>query len=184
MNDTTRKIAELNDLCRTAMGVAGQAVQIAGISALPFADQSAIREKVETFDGFTPDYHVEHSRIRRGKAARISCDFCPHVGPRLLDVTSLIASRCMIRAGETGAASIHEDEAVVLVIRVSVVVVFQLEVTFLKLHPIRRERTIVGHFVDALAIPVHSRKSWLDLHVYSAQRKAPYFRALDFVQNS
>jgi len=56
MSDTTtRKIAELNDLCRTAMGVAGRVFQTAGINALPFADQSAIRERVETFDAFTPD---------------------------------------------------------------------------------------------------------------------------------
>ena len=56
MNDTTTsKIAELNDLCRKAMGVAGKLFQTAGISALPLADQSAIREKVETFDSFTPD---------------------------------------------------------------------------------------------------------------------------------
>jgi hypothetical protein len=52
---TTSKIAELNDLCRTAMGVAGRLFQTAGISALSLADQSAIREKVETFNTFTPD---------------------------------------------------------------------------------------------------------------------------------
>jgi hypothetical protein len=52
---TTSKIAELNDLCRTAMGVAGRLFQTAGICALPLADQSAVREKVETFDAFTPD---------------------------------------------------------------------------------------------------------------------------------
>jgi hypothetical protein len=58
MNDsssTTQKIAKLNDLCRTAMGVAGRLFQTAGINTLPLADQSAIREKVETFDAFTPD---------------------------------------------------------------------------------------------------------------------------------
>ena len=56
MNDTTtKKIAELNDLCRKAMGVAGKVFQTAGICALPLADQSAIREKVETFDAFNPD---------------------------------------------------------------------------------------------------------------------------------
>lgn len=54
-NDTTTaKIAALNDLCRTAMGVAGRLYQTEGISALPVADQSAIREKVETFTTFTP----------------------------------------------------------------------------------------------------------------------------------
>jgi hypothetical protein len=63
MSDTTtRKIAELNDLCRTAMGVAGRLVQTAGINALPLFDQSAIREKVETFNAFTPDNRQRPSR--------------------------------------------------------------------------------------------------------------------------
>jgi hypothetical protein len=62
MNDTTTKIAELNDLCRTAMGVAGRVFKTQGISALPPEEQSAIFEKVETFDAFTPDNdpHREH----------------------------------------------------------------------------------------------------------------------------
>jgi hypothetical protein len=54
-NITIRRIAELNDLCRKAPGVAGQPFQTSGIDALPSGDQSAIREKVETFDAFTPD---------------------------------------------------------------------------------------------------------------------------------
>jgi hypothetical protein len=53
--DTTSKIAVLNDLCRRAMGIAGRTVQTTGITSLPLKDQSAIREKVETFDAFTPD---------------------------------------------------------------------------------------------------------------------------------
>lgn len=59
---TTAKISFLNDMCRRAMGVAGRLVQTSGISALPPKDQSAIREKVETFDTFTPDNdpHGEH----------------------------------------------------------------------------------------------------------------------------
>jgi hypothetical protein len=62
VSPTTKRIAELNDLCRTAMGVAGKLFQTAGINALPPADQSRIREKVETFDRFTPDSdpHGEH----------------------------------------------------------------------------------------------------------------------------
>ena len=52
---STATIAELNDLCRKAMGVAGRLVQTSGITALPQQDQSAIREKVETFDAFTSD---------------------------------------------------------------------------------------------------------------------------------
>ena len=54
-DNNTAKIAELNDLCRKAMGIAGRAVQTAGISSLPPEDQSAVREKVETLDAFTPD---------------------------------------------------------------------------------------------------------------------------------
>lgn len=53
--ERTARIASLNDLCRTAMGIAGRLVQTEGISALPSATQSAIRERVETFDAFTPD---------------------------------------------------------------------------------------------------------------------------------
>jgi Protein of unknown function (DUF3768) len=37
------------------MGIAGRLVQTSGISALPQTDQSAIREKVESFNAFTPD---------------------------------------------------------------------------------------------------------------------------------
>ncbi len=53
MPNDVQDIARLNDLCRTAMGVAGKLVQTQGISALPPAEQSAIREKVETFSDFT-----------------------------------------------------------------------------------------------------------------------------------
>lgn len=58
---STQKIAGLNDLCRKAMGIAGRLFQTQGI-ALPLPVQSALREKVETFDGFTPDNdpHGEH----------------------------------------------------------------------------------------------------------------------------
>ena len=58
----TEQIARLNDLCRSAMGVAGLLVQTAGISALPPAVQSAIRERVETFDAFTPDNNPFNER--------------------------------------------------------------------------------------------------------------------------
>jgi len=47
-------IARLNDLARTAMGVCGRLVQTSGISALPPEVQSRIRERVETYDAFTP----------------------------------------------------------------------------------------------------------------------------------
>lgn len=53
MSDKAQRIAQLNDLARTAMGVGGRLIQTPGISALPAADQSRIREKVETYNGFT-----------------------------------------------------------------------------------------------------------------------------------
>lgn len=51
----TERIARLNDLARRAMGIAGVVVVTEGIRALPEADQSRLRELVETFDAFTPD---------------------------------------------------------------------------------------------------------------------------------
>ena len=50
-----KRIAELNDLARTAMGVASRVMQTDGIMALPAAVQSKIREHVETFNTFTKD---------------------------------------------------------------------------------------------------------------------------------
>jgi hypothetical protein len=61
-NHIKSRIKELNDLARTAMGVASTLVQTPGISALPPADQSRIREQVELFKDFNPsnDPHGEH----------------------------------------------------------------------------------------------------------------------------
>lgn len=50
-----KRIARLNDLARRAMGIACVVVATEGIRALPEADQSRLRELVETFDAFTPD---------------------------------------------------------------------------------------------------------------------------------
>jgi hypothetical protein len=54
-DSNTKRIAELNDLCRKAMGTAGRLMQTRGFNALPAHVKSAIREKVETFDCFTGD---------------------------------------------------------------------------------------------------------------------------------
>lgn len=54
-NEKTKRIAELNDLCRKAMGVAGRLFQTEGICSLSDADQSRIRELVETYDDFSED---------------------------------------------------------------------------------------------------------------------------------
>ena len=58
----TNRIAALNDLCRRAMGIAGRLIQTPGICALPLGDQSAIRERVELFDAFTPDNDPHQER--------------------------------------------------------------------------------------------------------------------------
>ena len=49
------RIARLNDLERSAMGVACTAVATVGFQSLPEADQSRVRELIETFDAFTED---------------------------------------------------------------------------------------------------------------------------------
>ena len=49
------RIARLNELARCGMGIASVVVSTEGIRALPEADQSRLRELVETFDAFTPD---------------------------------------------------------------------------------------------------------------------------------
>lgn len=51
----TERIARLNDLSRRAMGIACVVVATEGIRGFPEADQSLLRELVETFDAFTPD---------------------------------------------------------------------------------------------------------------------------------
>ena len=49
------RIARLNDLARRAIGIACVVVATEGVRALPKADQSRLRELVETFDALTPD---------------------------------------------------------------------------------------------------------------------------------
>ena len=55
MNEKTKRIRDLNDQCRKAMGVLCHLMQTRGISSLPPEAQSEIRERVECFDAFTPD---------------------------------------------------------------------------------------------------------------------------------
>lgn len=51
----TSRIAELNDLCRKAPDSSDQMYLTQGVTYLPYADLSAIYEKVQRFDSFTPD---------------------------------------------------------------------------------------------------------------------------------
>jgi hypothetical protein len=49
------RIARLNDLARRAMGIACTVVATVGFRSLSEADQSCVRELIETFDAFTDD---------------------------------------------------------------------------------------------------------------------------------
>lgn len=55
-------IRQMNDECRTALGLLCRLIQTDGITALDPAVQSHIREQVELFTDFTPgnDPHGEH----------------------------------------------------------------------------------------------------------------------------
>jgi Protein of unknown function (DUF3768) len=53
--EQTARIARLNDMARQAMGVACTAVATFGFRSLPEADQSRIRELIETYDAFDED---------------------------------------------------------------------------------------------------------------------------------
>ncbi|MEZ5846483.1 MAG: DUF3768 domain-containing protein [Geminicoccaceae bacterium] len=55
IEETSQKIALLNDQCRSAMGIACSLFQTAGIAALSEGLQSRIREAVETYDAFDDD---------------------------------------------------------------------------------------------------------------------------------
>ena len=68
------RIARLNDLARSAMGVACTAVATQGFRALPASDQSRVRELIETFDAFTLDNDINGERdfgaIHQGRDGR------------------------------------------------------------------------------------------------------------------
>ena len=53
--EQTARIARLNDLARRAMGIACTAVATMGFRSLPDADQSCVRELIETYDAFDAD---------------------------------------------------------------------------------------------------------------------------------
>ena len=53
--DQTARIARLNDLARSAMGVACTAVATVGFRSLSTSDQSRVRELIETYDAFDED---------------------------------------------------------------------------------------------------------------------------------
>ena len=52
---TNKRIRELNDLCRSALGAGGRLVQTRGILAMSPEKQTAIRQKVKSFNKFNAD---------------------------------------------------------------------------------------------------------------------------------
>jgi Protein of unknown function (DUF3768) len=53
--ERTARIARLNDRARQAMGLACTAIVTVGFRSLPDADQSRVRELIETYDAFDED---------------------------------------------------------------------------------------------------------------------------------
>ena len=61
-HEQTVRIARLNDLARSAMGVACTAVATVGFRSLPASDQSRVRELIETYDAFDGDNNPHGER--------------------------------------------------------------------------------------------------------------------------
>ena len=83
--EQTARIARLNDLARQAMGVACTAVATPGFRSLPDADQSCVRELIETYDAFTPDNDPYGERdfgaIHQGRDGRWTTAYPAHGDP-------------------------------------------------------------------------------------------------------
>ena len=82
--DQTARIARLNDLARSAMGVACTAVATVGFRSLPTSDQSRVRELIETFDAFDED-NDPHGERDFGCVYQLACGRWTTERPRLRD---------------------------------------------------------------------------------------------------
>ncbi len=80
--EQTARIARLNDIARTAMGVACSAVATVGFRSLPEADQSCVRELIETYDAFTED-NDPHGERDFGTIYQLVCGRWTTERPRL-----------------------------------------------------------------------------------------------------
>jgi Protein of unknown function (DUF3768) len=76
------RIARLNDQARQAMGVACTAVATVGFRSLPEADQSCVRELIETFDAFDDDNDL-HGERDFGTIYQLVCGRWTTERPRL-----------------------------------------------------------------------------------------------------
>jgi hypothetical protein len=82
--ERTARIARLNDLARSAMGVACTVVATVGFRFLPDADQSCVRELIETFDAFTED-NDPHDERDFGCVYQLGCGRWTTERPRLCE---------------------------------------------------------------------------------------------------
>lgn len=80
--ERTAGIARFNDLARSAMGVACTVVATVGFRSLPEADQSCVRELIETFDAFTED-NDPHGERDFGCVYQLGCGRWTTERPRL-----------------------------------------------------------------------------------------------------
>ena len=82
--EQTARIARLNDLARSALGVACTAVATVGFRSLPASDQSRVRELIETFDAFDEDNDL-HGERDFGCVYQLVCGRWTTERPRLRD---------------------------------------------------------------------------------------------------
>ncbi len=82
--EQTARIARLNDLARSAMGVACTAVATVGFRSLSASDQSCVRELIETFDAFDED-NDPHGERDFGAIYQLGDGRWTTERPRLLD---------------------------------------------------------------------------------------------------
>ena len=70
--EQTARIARLNDMARSAMGVACNAVATVGFRSLSASDQSSVRELIETYDAFDED-NDPHGERDFGTIYQLGC---------------------------------------------------------------------------------------------------------------
>ena len=84
LTNQRERIARLNDLARQAMGVACTVVATVGFRSLPEADQSSIRELIETYDAFDDD-NDPHGERDFGCVYQLACGRWTTERPKLRD---------------------------------------------------------------------------------------------------
>ena len=82
--ERTARIARLNDRARQAMGLACTAFVTVGFRSLPEADQSCVRELIETYDAFDEDGDP-HGELDFGAIYQLACGRWTTERPKVRD---------------------------------------------------------------------------------------------------